>query len=147
MVHLSRLAAYGTAGILAAGLMTTGCATKKHVRNTVAPLEQRIGTLENQGKQHQASIAELERGVSRADERAQGADKRAAGAAETATRATELAQRSGELAETANQAAGGAKSLAEQGLARTTVLDRKIDALDQYELVLSENVLFGLNKS
>lgn len=147
MVNLSRFTAYATAGALATVLITSGCATKKHVRNTVAPLEQRIGTLENKGKQHEASIAELERGVSRADERAQGADKRAAEAGSTATRATELAQRSGELAETANQAAGGARSLAEQGLARSAAVDRRIEALDKYELVLTENLLFGLNKS
>jgi len=147
VVDLYKFASYAAAGVLAAGLMTSGCATKKHVRNTIAPLEQRIGTLEKQGKQHETSIAELERGVSRADERAQGADKRAAEAGSTATRATEMAQRSGELAETANQAAGGAKSLAEQGLARSAAVERKVEALDKYELVLTESVLFGLNKS
>jgi hypothetical protein len=52
----------------------TGCSTKRYVRNTIAPVEQRVGELDKKTTAQAGSIDELEKGVSRADERAQGAD-------------------------------------------------------------------------
>jgi OmpA-OmpF porin, OOP family len=124
-------------------LLGTGCATKTHVRNVVTPLEQRIDGLEGQTKQQQSSIAELERGLSSADERIKGVDERAGKAQQQADRATELAQSSGELAEAANKNAAEAKSFAEEGL---TKLAKRVDTLDDYQLVATENVLFDFNR-
>lgn len=130
--------------VLALGVLAgSGCATKKHVRNVVTPLEQRIDGLEDRSKKHETTIAELERGLSSTDERVKAADERAGKAQATADRATELAQRSGELAETANKNALDARSFAESGL---TNLTKQVESLDKYELVATESVLFGFNR-
>ncbi len=121
-----------------------GCATKKYVRETIAPVQAKVEDLEKKTTEHTGSIAELEKGVSRADERAQGADGRAGAAAQDAARANEQAA-------LANKEAGNARSLAEKGITRTGEVERtlgtRIENLDNYKLVSTESVLFGLNRS
>lgn len=129
---------------IAVALVFTGCATKKYVRNTVSPVEQRAGELEKKTTAHAASIEELEKGVSRADERAQGADAKAQEAARAAAKADESAARAG-------QGADEAKTMAGQEAKRAGDAERslgnKIENVDSYKLVSEEKVLFGLNRS
>ncbi len=129
------------AGVL---LIGSGCATKKYVQQTVAPVQQRVEQIEQKNSQQDNSIAELEKGVARADERAQGADSRAGAAAREAARANEQAALG--IKDAAN-----ARTLAEQGLSRAGQveknlgeLDRKVQNLDNYKLVMTETVLFDL---
>ncbi len=125
----------------------TGCATKKHVRTQVEPLERRVDGLEKQNKQQSDSIAEVERGVSRADERARGADARAAEASREAANAQKTALAEGEAAKRAaadaSTAAGGARSLAELGIGKADETGRRMELLDNFKLIASETVLFG----
>jgi uncharacterized coiled-coil protein SlyX len=88
--------------------ISSGCATKKFVRTTVSPLEQRIGELDKKTGEQGNSIEELERGVSRADEHAMSADAKAVAAATEAARANEQAS--------PGKSATDARSLVERGL-------------------------------
>jgi outer membrane protein OmpA-like peptidoglycan-associated protein len=135
----------GLAGLLL--LATTGCATKKHVRTSIEPLENRLGQLENTDKETQKSISTLEQGVSRADERARGAESRAGQAAEVAEVANQRAVKSGEQAEAAARAAASAASTAEQATQRAGELDKRLASLDDYNMVAESSVLFDFGKS
>lgn len=146
----SRLTA-ATAVVAASFLILSGCASKKYVRTKVDPLEGRVGGLESKSKQQAGEIEQLERGVSRADERAATADTKAAAAAREAAKAAELAgqgidqaKEAKGLAGDASRAAGDARTFADQGLRG---VDRKIDLLDNFKLVSTETVLFGFGST
>jgi outer membrane protein OmpA-like peptidoglycan-associated protein len=114
----------------------TGCATKKHVRQTVGPVEARVSQAEKRNAEQQAALGELENSVSRADERAMDAERKASAAGEAA-------QVAHNRADQAHGRADQAHGLAESTRARLTQLSEN---LDNYKLVTSENILFGLNK-
>ena len=117
-------------------LGSTGCATKKHVRNTVGPVEARVSSAEERNRQQQAALGELENGLSRTDERAQDAERKAMAA-------REAAQTAHNRADGAFGRADSAYGLADSTRSRLTQLSENID---NYKLVTSENVLFGLGK-
>jgi len=129
--------------VAVAAAFGTGCATKKYVQQTVAPVQQKVDELDKTTKQQATSIAELEKGVSRADERAQAADGRAAAAGREAARANEQAA-------LANKEAAAARAVGEKGIARAgqveTSLTNRIEGLDNFTLVGTHTVLFDLNK-
>jgi OmpA-OmpF porin, OOP family len=130
-----------------AGVLSVGCATKKYVRETTAPVQQKVDVLEKKSSGHDTSIAELEKGVSRADERAQGADSRAGAAAREAAKANEQASAASKDANAAQSTAD--KGVAQAGEAQRSVgtLGTKVENMDNYKLATSESVLFKLNQS
>src|SRR5689334_22907951 len=65
-------------------LIGTGCATKKHVRQVVGPVEARVNQTEKRNAEQQAAIGELGNSVSRADEHAMDAERKAREAGEAA---------------------------------------------------------------
>jgi len=67
----------GIAVLAALAFSASGCATKKYVRAQVAPIEQKVGTLEGQTKENEKGLDELSTRVSRVDERALTADQKA----------------------------------------------------------------------
>ncbi len=122
----------------------TGCATKKYVKTTVTPINQKVSELDVTAKAQAKAIEDAERGIARADERALGADGKAEAAGKEAT----LARK---------EAADG-RALAEQGLTRADQLGKDITAsngaintrfenLQNFKLVTTEQVLFGTNQS
>jgi outer membrane protein OmpA-like peptidoglycan-associated protein len=124
-------------------LLGTGCATKKHVRQVVGPVEARVAQTEKRNTEQQAAIGELENSVSRADERAMDAERKARAAGEAAQVAHNRADQAQGRADQAHTLAEGGRSLAESTRARLTQVTENID---NYKLVTSENILFGLNK-
>jgi outer membrane protein OmpA-like peptidoglycan-associated protein len=89
----------------------------------------------------------LGKGVSRADERAQGADSKAGDAAREAARANDQAALAGKQA-------GAAQSTADKGVAQATQAERsvgtlgnRVENMDNFKLASTEAVLFGLGKS
>ena len=143
---MKRFYAIAIAVTIAAAL-STGCATKKYVQQTVSPVQQKVDTLDKTTAEHTTSIASLEKGVSRADERAQGADTRAGKAEAEAARANEQAA-------VGIKDAAAARSLGEKGIARAgevertvVTLDSKVENMDNFKLSSTETVLFGLSKS
>lgn len=122
----------------------SGCATKKFVRTTVTPIQQKVNDLDTTTTAQGKSIEELERGVARADERAMGADA--------------LAQAAGKEASLARKEAADGRSLAEQGLTRAdqlgkdmgsmdTRLNARLENLQNYKLLSTDSVLFGFNQA
>jgi len=136
-----------TLAVAGVAMVGVGCATKKYVQQTVAPVQKQVDDLGKKNAQQDASLAELEKGVSRADERAQGADTRAGAAGREAARANEQAA-------LGIKDAGNARSLAEKGIARAGDVERnlgtlgtRVENLDNYRSVSSVTVLFDLGSA
>jgi outer membrane protein OmpA-like peptidoglycan-associated protein len=140
------LAALAVAALFAA-LVGTGCATKKYVHETMAPVQQKVADLDKKNAEQDTAIAELGKGVSRADERAQGADSKAVDAARDAARANDQAA-------LASKQAGAAQSTAEKGVAQAAQAERsvgtlgsRVENMDNFKLATTETVLFAIGKS
>jgi outer membrane protein OmpA-like peptidoglycan-associated protein len=119
----------------------TGCASKKFVRTTVAPIEQKVGELDATTKAQADSIADLEKGVARAEEKAMGADQRAENAMKEAT----LARK--EAAEGKSFAEAGLKNVGDAVATVDGTMKQRFANIRDYKLVANESVLFGLGKS
>ena len=135
------------ATIAALSLVGTGCATKKYVAQTVAPIDARVtGTETKNGEQdkqiaeHGKSLEELDRSTSRMREQIKDTDAKAVAAGEAAGKADQKA-------DGAWKAADGAKSLAQQGLDANTQLARTVDAMNKYQVLKTETVLFKFNQA
>jgi outer membrane protein OmpA-like peptidoglycan-associated protein len=139
------------AGGLVLSLAGTGCATKKYVAKTIAPVETRVtGTETKNGEQDKAiagqgkQIEDLDRDLSRTKEHILDTDKQVSAAAAAAKSA-------GDRADAANRSADNAKGIAEQGLDRTKQLgrnvERTLDAMNNFQMKKSATVLFGFNQT
>jgi len=134
----------------AAGLMlfSTGCATKRHVRAAIAPVETRVGGVEKRATQAEADVDALEKQLSQTTEIASGAEREAKLAKTMATTADGKAVAAG-------QRADGANALAEKSMTRIgeveTQFGKSIDGLyenlDNYQMSRSENITFAFNKA
>jgi len=121
----------------------TGCATKKHVRQVVAPVEARVGATEKKTADNASAIGELENNVSRVDERAMDADRKAMEADKKAAAAGQSAQQAQLRADAAHGRADQANQVAESTRSR---LGEVVENIDNYKMVTTESILFGLNK-
>lgn len=124
-----------------------GCATKKHVREAIAPVQNQVNqtqgqvnTLQKQTDEQKQAIGDLDRQVATADEKATEAGKKADEAAEAAARANTAATEARQQADTAN-------NLAQQAQQAVAKVDQKFDNLDNYKLMTTEQVHFGFNQS
>jgi len=138
------------AGAVTLSLLGTGCATKKYVAKTVAPVEQRVTGTENKNQEQDKTIAtqgneiqELDRDLSHTKEQLKDTDNKATQAGLAAKAADQKADGAKLAADSAQQSATGARTFAEQGLDR---LGRTVDGLNKYTMAKSETVLFGVNK-
>jgi len=141
-------------GVLGLVLAGTGCATKKYVVQSLAPVETRIGATETKNADqdkmiatHSKEIEELGTDLSRSKERL-AAD--IASADQKATAAGQSATQAGQRADAAQTSANGANTLAQQGLDRTNTLertfDRTIDGLNKYKMTKNVTVQFTVNQ-
>ena len=132
-------------GAVAALSMVTGaCATKKHVREAIAPVQAQVGELQNTTKQQQQAIGDLDRNVSRADEHAMEADRKAQAAGQSAQQANQAAQQANQAATAAQQKADQANQSAQMAMNRANSI---ADNLDNYKLLTTEKVYFRVNHS
>lgn len=147
------------AGALALGILgSTGCATKKYVAQSIAPVETHVSAVEtkndaknadqdkviaDQGKQ----VAELDRDLSRTKERLTDTDSKATAAGQAAAQANQAAQQAGQAASGAQRTADGARSSADQAQQGVVRLERTMDAMNKYQMTKSATVLFGVNES
>lgn len=135
------------AAIAALSLGITGCATKKYVAQTVAPIDARVTGTETKNSEqdkmiadHGKGIDELDKGLSRTREQLKDTDAKAMAANDAAAKADQKA-------DGAWKAADGAKNLAQQGLDTTAQLARTVDAMNKFQVLKSETVLFKVNQS
>ncbi len=141
----------------AAGLMLfpTGCATKRHVRAAIAPVENRVGVVEKRAAQAEADVDALEKQLSQTTEIASGADREAKLAKAMAATADGKAVSADGKAVAAGQRADGANALAEKSMTRIgeveTQFGKSIDGLyenlDNYQMSRAENITFAFNKA
>jgi outer membrane protein OmpA-like peptidoglycan-associated protein len=135
---------------LTVALLGTGCATKKYVAKTLAPVEQRVSgtegkdtvqdkTLSAQG----AQIESIDTDLSKTKEKLTGTDAKATQAGEAAKAADQKAGAAQQSADGAKQAADGARTFAQQGLSR---LDQTMQSMNKFNMAKSESVLFGFDK-
>jgi len=130
--------------VVGSGLLATGCATKKYVRNTVDPVASRVGTVEKKTADNTSEIEQVGTSASRANERAASAERAANDANTAAGRANEAATQAGSRADQARGLAEQANSkVGEMG----TKFDRTIENLDNYKMVNDQNVMFNFNKA
>jgi outer membrane protein OmpA-like peptidoglycan-associated protein len=132
-------------------LLAGGCATKKYVRNTAAPIQAKVDQVGEQTTQNSQQIQDTKAQVKDVDQRAQngisGANERA-GAAD-------------QHAGAADQHAGEAMNHANDAMTKATTADQKADAnaqgltslkdavanIDDYKLQTSVTVPFAFNRS
>lgn len=130
----------GLAAVLVAALASGACATKKHVREAIAPVQQKVGDLDKRTAENKASIGDLDRQVATADEKAMDAGKRAGQGIDAASAAQKAAMQDGSQADAANSLA----QQAQQGVSR---LDRSMQNLDNFKLLDTKQVFFPVGHS
>jgi outer membrane protein OmpA-like peptidoglycan-associated protein len=126
--------------VLAVSLGTWGCATKKHVREAIAPVQDQVTTVQKQTSENKTAIGDLDRSVATADEKATDAGKRAG-------QATEAAAKANSAAMMAQQRADSANSLAQQAQEGVGRVDKELQNLDNYHLVNTQQVFFRTGQS
>lgn len=128
----ARFLAIGVAGLLV--LSTMGCATKKMVRQDVDDLQTKIdrvnSKVDEKTSQNAAEIKDV-------DQRAQTGIAQAQKTGEDAS----------QQASKADQDAQGANTLAQKGVTEATQVQQTVDGMDNPQMVKTETVLFGFNKS
>lgn len=137
VTHIRRPIIVGAIALM--GLVGTGCATKKYVRQQVDPVTGRVVDVEKKNADQQTQIGQLETGVSQADERAQDADKKATAAGQEAAKAQQqVASARTELGQQITET--------QRGVSDVQKTQREMDPAN-YKQVLQESVLFGFGKS
>jgi outer membrane protein OmpA-like peptidoglycan-associated protein len=143
------------AGAMVLSVLSAGCATKKYVAQTVAPVETHVASVESKNDAKNADqdktiasqgqqIQDLDRGLSQTKEKLSDTDAKAVSAGQAAQQANTAAQQANQAAGRAQQSADGARTFADQGLTR---LERTIDAANKFQMVKSSTVLFAVNES
>jgi outer membrane protein OmpA-like peptidoglycan-associated protein len=126
---------------IALALATSGCATRKYVRNQVAPVNQKVDTLEANTNQNMAALtSKHDSDMSQVNERISTTDQRVAQLSTDTERAQGTASRAMAQAE-ANAASINAKKAAIANLTSTVKNAKNLQLLE------TENVTFGTNKS
>jgi OmpA-OmpF porin, OOP family len=141
---LTMKAFLATTCIVTGALLAGGCATKKYVRNTAAPIQAKVDQVGEQTTQNSQQIQDTKTQVKDVDERAQNGISAA-----------------NEKAGTADQHASDAMNHANDAMTRATTADQKADTnaqglnslreavanIDDYKLQTSVTVPFAFNKS
>jgi outer membrane protein OmpA-like peptidoglycan-associated protein len=142
MTHGKVQGVFGAA--MALSMLAGGCATKKHVREAIAPVQTQVNDVDKRTKDNHQAIGDLDRQVSTADEKATDAGKRADAAAQSASAANSAAQQARQQADTANSAA-------QQAQQNVSKLDQTVQTnfqnLDNYKLVRTEHVYFRVGNA
>lgn len=121
--------------------LSLGCATKQYVRDTVTPVDTRVTELDEKSTKNTEEISslgeEVERDVSRLEERISGALSDAAKASDEAAGAQQSADEAGARAENAQRTA-------EDGIDR---IQKTLADMSNYRQAAMEAVLFGFASS
>jgi len=132
------------AAILAAGaLLATGCATKKYVAATEAPIQAKADQASQQGAQNAQQIKTTQDQLKELDEKtANGIDR----ANEKAGAAEHDAQDAGNHANEAGQQAALAIQKSDQNMQSLNGLRESVANLDDYQVQTQATVNFGINR-
>jgi len=129
-----------SAGILAAVLLTGGCATKKYVQNTTAPIQAKVDQngqqIQKQGQDIDKTRTDLKGDINQVDERASSG----------ISAAKEQAMTAQNHANDAMTKAGQANDLATKDSAEISSLREVVKNLDDYKPVADVTIPFAFNK-
>jgi OmpA-OmpF porin, OOP family len=129
-----------SAGLLAATLLTGGCATKKYVQNTTAPIQAKVDQVGDQtnknGQQIQQTRTDLTSNINGVDEKAQSG----------ISAAKEQAMTAQNSAQNAMNKANDASTLANQDSEEIRNLRQQVSNLDDYKQVGDLTIPFAFNK-
>jgi OmpA-OmpF porin, OOP family len=132
-----------TTCIITAALLAGGCATKKYVRNTAAPIQAKVDQVGEQTSHNAQQIEDTRSQVKQVDEKAQNgisaAQEKAAAAGDRAATAD---QHAGDAMSRANQA----NQLGERNTQGLNSLRQVVANLDDYQLQTSATVPFAFNR-
>jgi len=132
-----------TTCILTGALLAGGCATKKYVRNTTAPVQAKVDQVGEQTNRNGQQIEDTRNQVKQVDEKAQNgisaASERASAADQHAATAD---QHAGDAMNRANQA----NQLGEQNSQAINTLRSAVSNIDDYKLQTTVAVPFSFNK-
>lgn len=133
----------GVAIVAAGALLATGCATKKYVRATTAPIQAKADQASQQGAQNAQQIKTTQDQMKELDEKtANGIDR----ANERAGAAEHDALDAGNHANDAAKQALVANQKGDQNAAAVGSLRDSVASLDDYKVQTSTTVMFGLNR-
>ena len=128
------------AGLLAATLLTGGCATKKYVQNTTAPIQAKLDQVGDQtnknGQQIQQTRTDLTANINGVDEKAQSG----------ISAAKEQAMTAQNSAQNAMNKANDASDLANKDSEEIRNLRQQVSNLDDYKQVADLTIPFAFNK-
>jgi outer membrane protein OmpA-like peptidoglycan-associated protein len=124
-------------------LLGAGCATKKYVRNTAAPIQAKVDQVGDQTTQNSQQIQTTQNQVKEVDEKAQNG---ISSATEKANSADQHAAAADQHAASADQHAGEAMNKANQADQKADQLRNVVANLDDYKLQTSSTVLFKFNQ-
>ncbi len=130
--------------IVTGALLTGGCATKKYVRNTTAPIQAKVDQVGEQTTQNSQQIQDTRTQVKQVDDRAQSGISAAQERASTADQRAQAAdQHAGDAMNRANQA----NQLGQQNSQSLASLRQVVSNIDDYKLQTSATVPFDFNKA
>jgi outer membrane protein OmpA-like peptidoglycan-associated protein len=140
-----------TTCIVTGALLAGGCATKKYVRNTSAPIQAKVDQVGEQTTQNSQQIQDTKTQVKDVDQRAQngiGAANEKAGAADQhASDAMNKATTADQKAVTADQKATTAGQKADTNAQGLNTLRDAVANIDDYKLQTTVTVPFAFNRS
>jgi OOP family OmpA-OmpF porin len=131
-----------TTCIVTGALLAGGCASKKYVRNTTAPIQAKVDQVGEQTTTNTTQIQDTRNQVKQVDERAQ------SGISAAQERATTADQHAGEAmtkATGADQKATQAGQTADQAMQGVSSLRSVVANIDDYKLQTSATVAFKFN--
>ena len=129
--------------IATAGLLAPGCATKKYVRNTAAPIQAKVDQVGEQTTRNGQAIEETKTQVKQVDDRATSGIN---AAQERASTADQHALAADQHANTDDQHANDAISKANQASQSFASLRSVVANIDDYKLQTSVSVPFAFNQ-
>jgi OOP family OmpA-OmpF porin len=151
MLHIipaQKFASFILGGVLLAS--ATSCvATRKHVRNTVEPINTKVAALETKTTQQAGQIDNLERGVGRLDETIKTVDAKAIAAGRDAKAAQDAANAADAKGVAAQSSATEAQNMVRTTDGKVSEAGKRITALEgnyDYKMLETETVLFARDK-
>jgi len=132
-----------TACILTGVLLAGGCATKKYVRNSTAPIQAKVDQVGEQTTQNSQQIKNTQDQVKQVDDRAQSG---ISGANEKAATADQHAGDAMNKANQADQSANQANQKSDQNTQAIASLRNTVANIDDYKLQTSATVPFKFNQ-
>jgi OmpA-OmpF porin, OOP family len=129
--------------VLGGAILMGGCATKKYVRNTTAPIQAKVDQVGDQTNKNTSGLEDNRKETKAVDERA---DTGISAAKERAMTADTHAGEAMKKAEEASSVATDAKSKADQDAIEITSLKGVVSNLDDYKPVAETTVQFAFGK-